>query len=177
MLAFLAITSARKAKGLDMNNPTQTIIKAMTDAHIEKNTKLLLEFNKYAAQHLEIYDQFPYGCVLVMTSKNDKEFSEYTLGLARKYEAGLPIVKAQKSGSSWRLQVLEPVKPRLITLQHYKRWCNFSYCHPPYALAKLKLTLISLKVEGTMRESNKRKTEYKRAAAKRESWHEYSWQT
>ena len=80
----------------------------MSEAFIQKNSKLLSEFDNYMLQHLEILDDIPDGAYVVITVKDDDKFNADSLAMSRKQMTKRDkAVEACKSGGGWTIRPLE----------------------------------------------------------------------
>lgn len=79
----------------------------MKNIFVDKNLELSLEFDTYLIKHPELFRKIPKGAYVVITIKDDKEFNEQSLSVIRDPKRK-KIVEAQKSGSRWSINPLQP---------------------------------------------------------------------
>lgn len=87
-----------------MKDPTEN------SAFKKRYFSLLDEFDHYVVNNLDVLDDFPYPITIAVTKKNDKDFSDKSIALARTGEKRpdfYPIVTAYKDGKEWVLKKLE----------------------------------------------------------------------
>jgi Family of unknown function (DUF5647) len=78
----------------------------MDKVFIDKNVKFSLELDSYLAEHFELYESIPNGAVVVITLRSDKDFTNKSIGIARRSRSKRPIIEAEKSGREWTLRPL-----------------------------------------------------------------------
>lgn len=85
-------------------------MKKMTQTFINKNIKLLMEFDRYMMQHRQVRDAIPRGAMLVLSVAGDDEFNETSramvVGAGSKRRK---LVEARKEGDRWIVRPLEKI--------------------------------------------------------------------
>jgi hypothetical protein len=81
----------------------------MSEAFIQKNVALSLEFDSYVVRHPELFEDIPNGATVVITLSGDSEFNAASISTVKRSRSRRPIVEARKSGRRWSVQPLAPV--------------------------------------------------------------------
>lgn len=80
----------------------------MSEAFIQKRTKLSLEFDDYVARHPRLFNDIPNGAYVVITLQEDTGFNAESLSLVRD-KRRKKIVEAHRAGATWRIRPLQSV--------------------------------------------------------------------
>lgn len=78
----------------------------MSEEFIKKNSELLVEFDRYTLQHLEILDDIPNGAHVVITIKGDDKFNAQSISMVREPKRK-KVVEAHKAGRRWSIRPLQ----------------------------------------------------------------------
>ncbi|TAK89596.1 hypothetical protein EPO04_00610 [Patescibacteria group bacterium] len=79
-----------------------------TREYIDKNIRLIKEFDTYLLDHPELYDDIPNKATVVITVDDDQEFNAESLRIGFLRKARRPLVEARKSSQSWSIRALTP---------------------------------------------------------------------
>ena len=75
----------------------------MTGQMIQKNIKLSMEFDTYAAQHPRVLKSIPHRANVIVTSEKDEKLSNANRAIARNSRSG-KFIEARKTGKKWEIK-------------------------------------------------------------------------
>lgn len=78
----------------------------MSEAFVNKNVKLSLEFDEYVSKHPQLLEYIPNGAYVVITTTNDKKINQANLSLIRN-KRSKKVVEARKAGAKWSIRPLQ----------------------------------------------------------------------
>ncbi len=78
----------------------------MSEAFVQKNVKLSLEFDDYLVKHPQLFAQIPNGAYVVITLNDDTTFNAQSVSMI-KDKRRKKVVEAHKAGSAWTIRPLQ----------------------------------------------------------------------
>ena len=84
-------------------------MKKMSKKFINRNVKLIGEFNDYAFKHQRVLSAIPNGATIIMTIAGDEKFNEASRAMVVRRKRR-NIVEAHKRGRSWTIRPLVEAK-------------------------------------------------------------------